>query len=274
MADEPIVPAGSRGLMYGDGTFETLRTYSGQTLFLDKHLDRLISGLKTLAISTPPEIQINKLKPLVSQLLEENNLSDAIIRLQVWRGGKRGYRPDPEVRSHFSVTASPCPETFNPPKIVSVERKRIPSDALPSNCKHSNGINYILAAQEAEEKGGDDALLQTIDGWISETTIANIFWIKGDRVFTPSTHCDLLAGITRNIVLDLIKQYDSLKLNEGTFELDHILDADGAWICNSVREIVPVKQIDEHTLDVNHQAIAELKRRFIHFRDENLKPLS
>lgn len=272
--DKPVAPAESRGLMYGDGIFETFRTYSGQIFLLEKHLTRLKAGLNTLDIPAPTDLQIDKLKPLVSELLEKNDLSDAIIRVQAWRGGKRGYRPDSEARSHFSVTASPCPETFDPPKLVSVDRRRIPSEALPSDCKHSNGINYILAAREAEKKGGDDALMQTSDGWISETTIANIFWNKGDRVFTPSIDCDLLPGITRNIILDLIRQHDSLKLNEGTFELDHILDADSAWICNSVREILPVKQIDEHSLDVNHKAITELKRRFVRFRDDNLKPLN
>jgi branched-subunit amino acid aminotransferase/4-amino-4-deoxychorismate lyase len=223
----------------------------------------------------PSAIQINKLKPLIAELLQENKLlnRDATVRLQVWRDGTRGYLPDSETQSHFLVTASACPESFDYPKLVTVDKRRIPEEALPSNYKHTNGINYILAAREADEKGGDDALMQTVDGWISETTIANVFWIKGNWVFTPSTDCDLLPGITRQVIIGLIKQHKLLKLNEGAFELDHILDADAAWICNSGREIMPVKQIEGQSLDVNHGTITELKQRFVTFRDKNLKSL-
>src|SRR5699024_4498907 len=109
--------------------------------------------------------------------------------------------------SHFSISASECPRNFKPPILATVETKRISADALPSIYKFSNGINYIIAANEAAEKGADDALMQTINGKISETTIANIFWIKDEKIFTPSTACDLMPGITRNAVINLAENY-------------------------------------------------------------------
>ncbi len=271
-ADEPIVPAVSRGLMYGDGVFETFRTYSGQTLFLQKHIDRLYQGLDILEISF--RFDLIQLKKLILDLLSKNKLltDDGIVRLQVWRDGQRGYHPDDNSEIHFSLTASACPVRFNMPNLVTVAQRRIPSESLPTNVKFTNSINYILAAREAAEKGGDEALMQTVDGHISETTIANIFWIRDDNIYTPSVKCDLIPGITRDIVLQIIDQ-KNLEVKVGEFPPDHILKADSAFICNSVREILPVGRVDTHNFNNENELLIGLKERFIKYRDQNLKPL-
>lgn len=274
-ADTPVVPVASRGLMYGDGVFETFRTYSGQTLFLQDHLDRLHYGCETLGISQLQQLKDDQLRPLLYRFLQKKNLlaDDAIIRLQVWRDGQRGYQPDAGAESHFSITASACPQEFSFPKLATVGRKRIPSASLPSDVKLTNGINYILAANEASQKGGDDALMQTIDGWISETTIANIFWIKNNTFFTPDADCDLIPGITRNILLQLIEQESNWDVEQNKFDLDHLLKADAAWICNSVREVLPVRQVDGQKFHTENKLLKDLQKRFIAYRDRNLKPL-
>lgn len=274
-SEKPVVPAVSRGLMYGDGVFETFRTYSAQTLFLDDHLKRLSNGLDVLGISKPAEIEIHRLRSLVYKLLQKQQLAqqDAIVRLQVWRDGQRGYSPDKEANTHFSITASACPDSFSPPKLVTVDRKRIPSASLPSEYKFTNGINYILAARKAAESGCDDALMQTVEGKISETTIANIFWAKGTTIFTPSDNCDLIPGITRNFLKELIAQNKDWELQQGQFTLEDLSRADAVWMCNSVREVLPVEKVDNHTFDVKYALLSELKKQFKQFRDTNLKPL-
>ncbi|HEX6982566.1 MAG TPA: aminotransferase class IV [Balneolaceae bacterium] len=272
-AGEAVAPAHSRGLMYGDGLFETFRTYSAKTFLLEQHLKRLKEGLNLLKIPFPSDLAIENLKPLIFRLLKAKDLSndDAIIRIQVWRDGERGYMPDTSANSHFSIIASKCPKIFKKPVLATVETRRIPSVALPSTYKFSNGINYILAANEAVDKGADDVLMQTTNGKISETTIANIFWIKGDKIFTPSIDCDLIPGITRSILIDL--SADGLSLDVGEFELNAILEADAVFMTNSVREILPVKAVNDHYFDIENDIIKELKNRFVNFRDEHLKPL-
>lgn len=275
-ADQPVVPAVSRGLMYGDGVFETFRTYESQTLFLQKHLDRLYAGLGVLGISEVSELVINRLRPMVYELLVKKSLTskDAIVRLQVWRDGQRGYTPDSEANTHFSITASACPDSFTFPHLSTVDVRRIPSASLPSDYKFTNGINYILAAREADEKGADDALMKTTEGHISETTIANVFWAKGDNIFTPSTKCNLIPGITRNSIIRIIEQSENWTLQEGAFGLDHLLDADIVWICNSVRELLPVQQVEGYTFDIENKLLKELQKRYVTRRDSNLKPLN
>lgn len=274
-ANSPVVPAVSRGLMYGDGVFETFRTYSGHTFLLNEHLSRLSEGARLLGIEIPQALNLNSVEEQVYRLLDKQQLlnGDAIIRLQVWRDGGRGYLPKENAKAHFSITASACSDTFSHPELATVDRRRIPSESLPSDYKFTNGINYILAAREAAEKGADDALMQTVDGSISETTIANIFWVNGNTIFTPSDDCDLIPGITRDIVIRLIEQNEDWQLQKGRYAIHHFAEADAAWICNSVREILPVEKVDEYTFNVEFALLDELKEQFNRFRDENLKPL-
>lgn len=272
-ANQAVVPAVSRGLMYGDGLFETLRTYKGKTLLFEEHLTRLYSGMQMLSIDVSHALKIKSLKKQLWKLLGKQQLlnADAIIRLQVWREGGRGYHPPNDNSIHYSITASPCPDDFSMPILATVKSRRIPSQSMPSTAKFTNGINYILAAQQASEKGADDALMQTIDGFISETTIANIFWIKEDTIFTPDKECDLIPGITRKIVLDMIAESNRWNYQEGKYSVDQVFNADSVWICNSVREILAVKKIDNRKFNTTHPAIKKLQNRYARFRQTNTK---
>lgn len=198
---------------------------------------------------------------------------DAILRLQVWRDGNRGYLPDKDAQSHFSILASRCPYAFDNPKLVTINHRRIPSEAMPSSFKLANGINYILASREAEKKGAHDALMQTVEGWISETTIGNLFWIKRDRIYTPSSACDLLPGVTRKIVINLVQQMEGLSLQKGQFQLEHLLDADTLFMTNSVRELIIAEKLNETNFDVQNQVFLDLKTAFNQYRTANLKSL-
>lgn len=274
-ADIAVAPADSRGLMYGDGIFDTLRIYSGQSFLLAEHLKRTLEGLEYLGIDIPENFTETGLKADIKQLLLKNDLNkkDAIVRIQLWREGGRGYSPPEDSGVHYTVTASQCPLTFDPPALITVDQKRIPSESLPSKYKLTNGINYILAAREAQQAGGDDALMLTTEGWISETTIANLFWRKGTEIFTPSEECDLLPGLIRGLIIDIIEQCDDLNITEGRFSLDHIRHADAVWISNSVRELLPVKTVDGEVMKSRGAVFSDLKKRFESYRDAHLRPL-
>lgn len=272
-ADKPVVPAESRGLMYGDGCFETLRVYAGRYFKLQAHLDRLRAGASFLGISYPDELKTPSVKQLVHQLLGRNSLpnNDAIIRIQVWRGGSRGYGPEEDARTHYSIIATPLADTDSAVRLATVDIKRIPSAALPAEFKLCNNINYIVAAARAREKDASDALMQTLEGHISETTIGNLFWISGKTVFTPSKACDLLPGITREVLIDIISQKDGLTIKEGVFTPEDLGKAEAVWMTNSVRELQPVKQIDDQVFDTDHPVFKSLEAAFKKHLEENLR---
>jgi len=271
-ADKPVVPAESRGLMYGDGCFETFRVYSGKYFKLQAHMARLRAGASFLGIRYPDELETPSVKQLVLQLLSRNRLpkNDAIIRIQIWRGGSRGYGPEEDTRTHYSIIATPLADTDSAVRLATVDIKRIPSAALPSEFKLCNNINYIVAAARAREKDANDALMQTLEGHISETTIGNLFWISGNTIYTPSKACDLLPGITREVLIDIINQKGGLTIREGIFTTDDLFRAEAVWMTNSVRELQPVKQIDGQVFDINHPVFRSLEAAFKKYLEENL----
>jgi|GEM_PF-281876 len=149
--------------------------------------------------------------------------------------------------------------------LVTSRYRRIPDAALPVGVKWTNGINYILAAAEAQRRGADDALMLTVDGHLSETTVANLFWEESGTVYTPSAECDLLPGITRGILLELIDEA-GIPLKTGQFEPSALHRADAVWICNSVRGICPVKKIDGRGYPVESSLLADITGRYESFK--------
>lgn len=268
----PAVSASSRGVMYGDGCFETFCSYSGHFLKLNEHLKRLQSGLHYLKIDLPDALQADNLKTDVKKLLNANNLEEkkAVIRLQVWRGGERGYATTSR-KPHYAIQCLAYQPLSSPYQLSTVDVKRIPSTALPSRYKFTNGINYIKAAAQARAKGADDALMETVDGFISETTVANIFWLKSDTVCTPSEDCDILPGVTRQIMMELLEEMHTVQLKKGRFPMDEIKAADAVWVCNSVKEILPICRIDEVKFDSSNPLAQSLQKCFESYLKANLE---
>ncbi|NGP76078.1 hypothetical protein G3570_05515 [Balneolaceae bacterium YR4-1] len=263
-ASQPAVPVESRGLMYGEGCFETLRAYQGAFFKAGDHLERLRQAAEFLDFSFPDILKYNSFRQLSRKLLEKNNLSevDAVIRLQLWSSGDRGYGLKSNPDLHYSMIASRLPNYPTDTTLATVETRRIPSKSLPSHFKLTNNINYITAARQAAKQGANDALMLTVDEKVSETTIANLFWLKGNTVYTPSKACDLLPGITRNSLIDLLLGFSSYEFKEGEYDLEQIYSADSVWICNSLRHIIGVSRIDDHSFDSDHDFLKQLKETF------------
>ena len=158
----------------------------------------------------------------------------------------------------------------NPVSLITSRFRRIPACSLSPDVKWTNSINYILAAREAQQKQADDALMLTHSGLVSETTVANIFWMSSDSVFTPSVDCDLLPGITRGVLLDIYDQA-GMPLVEGEFGPDALAGADIVWICNSVREICPVGRLDEHRFDPDPLFLGTLNDQFETYKREHMQ---
>jgi len=267
--EEASLPATSRAISYGDGCFETLVSYKSKFLHFEDHFARLQSGLKYLEMNL--DLTIDQLKSEVQKLLEENVIEDenSVIRIQCYREGHSGYF-DISDRSGFIISNRSIPERSESIKLKTVSIPTIPSIALERKVKLSNSINYIKAAQEAKKKGGDDALMLTIDKKISETCISNIFWIKANQVFTPSVNCDLLPGVARSILIKLIDQDSELRLIEGAFGLEDIYSAEAVFCTNSVMEMKSVSSVDDHLYKTEHSVSEKLKDDFKVYKEKRL----
>ncbi len=259
--DSLRIPPDNRGLMYGDGCFETLCAFKTKFLAFDAHIQRLYKSMLYLNLTI--DYAKEEFFDLIQSLLQINKLEncDAVVRIQVWRRGGRGYI--------ISETAADCliqvSEVKNRKESIRLHVAKtpvIPSEALQRSTKLSNGLNYILAGQEALKHRADDAILLTTDGYVSETTSANIFWGFGDILCTPSTDCDLLHGITRNQLIKLIRNSRTIELEEKSYRLKDLLEADYVFVTNSVQGIVPVSDIDGSFLSVSNENFLTIRKQW------------
>ncbi len=258
----------NRGLMYGDGCFETLRSYGGKLLGWELHYQRLKDGLEYLGMKPP--LSSKAFRTHISQLLEENDLTDtdAFIRLQCWREGERGYAGD-STSASWMMQAQEYHPKETPISLALAATRCIPSAALQRRYKLSNGLNYIKAMQEAKAAGCDDALMLTIKNEVSELTSANIFWVKDHRVFTPSEQCDILPGITRYFVLEMLHKKGIL-VEEESYSAEEVKKADAVFCTNSLKEIAVISSLGEIQFNTKHPLLTEIKEGFKEFRNNNL----
>lgn len=259
----------NRGTMYGDGFFDTIRSYQGRFLHLEEHFKRILKTAEYLGINVHFGFEDFRFKLL--ELIEASGLKEknVLIRVQCWRDGRRGYSTESK-EAHWVTSCEELQSFKDSISLSSTNTRAIPSEALERKFKLSNGLNYILAAREARELGSDDALMYTIDDRVSETTMANIFWIKGNQVFTPSTDCDLLPGITRDIIIRIVERKEGLELLEGDFTKGDIINAEAIFCTNSLREIRSVYHLDGKDFDVAHPVLNKIKDEFSIYKHREL----
>lgn len=271
--DSAKIGAVSSGLFYGAGCFETLVSYSGKFLCLEDHILRLNESLRYLGAS---EYRLNppiKYHDNIIKVLKTNDISGlkSRIRIQVSFNEKGGYGIEEDPLLNTIITAIPFSSEPFTPSLCYVGTRAVPSSSKPSHLKLSNMLHYRAAHREAQERGFDDGILLSNRGFISETSIANLFWRKGDEIFTPSAECDLLPGITRNIVMGLISSMKGYHIIESEFEADHLSGADEVWITNSVRELQWVKRIENIEFKIATPFSKMLTDHFQQYKKSNLK---
>lgn len=239
-------------------------------LALDRHIDRLNAGMNFLGIRPPRESTEARFAHIIGELLERVQLheDDARVRIQVWRGGALGYQTPDWSDANISVSAFPITTMTPPDRIGLVQLRRIPNASLPSNLKLSNGLNYILAQREAQALGFQEGVMCTVDGYLSETTMANLFWIKDGVMFTPDTTCDILEGIMRSLVIEALEgtvEVETCRAVPGVLE-----DAEAVFTTNSLRELHPVSMYNEVSYNVDLPVVQRCVNKWVEFRNDML----
>ena len=245
--EKAMVSILDRGFLYGDGAFETMRAYNGKVFKIEEHIKRLSATLHALNIKPPAEIF--KTSQLLNFILKENRLKDAYLRLGVTRGkGKGGFEITKEMKPTIYIIArpfKPSPESFYQKGVKAsiVSIRKTPSSSLNSKLKTHNFLPNILAKIEAKKKGAFEGIMLDQKEYICEGAVSNIFFVKSGILFTPSSQCDILEGITRQTVIELAKEL-KIPVKEGKFKVLSLYNSDECFLTNSLVEILPVKKID------------------------------
>jgi len=236
------------GFLYGDGVYETLRAYEGRIFLWERHMARLRRSCELIGLDLPirDEVWI----PIIAELLVRNGLQDAGLRLTVSRGeGELGIDPRLCPNPTIVVMAKPV-VTFTDQqreqgKVLHLSSVRRNSElAQPPQIKALSFLNNILAKQEAVRVGADDALMLNMDGYLSECTTSNIFFVKNQQLYTPALDCGILKGITRDVVIEFADMLE-VCVEEGRYTMEQLFQADECFITNTGIEIMPVSRIGD-----------------------------
>jgi aminodeoxychorismate lyase len=240
---DAVVPVNDRGFMYGDGLFETLRVVSGRPFRMAQHLERMTRGADFLKIKPP--FTPKELEKFSRQLVEHNQMPDAILRVTLTRGpGARGYAPNGANSPTVVMTlhAAPPPEKAVEWNLVT-SSFRIPASDAFSSFKTTSKILHVMARAEAVEKGADEALIINTNGEVAETASGNLFWVYQDKICTVPTGRGVLPGITRAIVLEIC-QVLGLQTNKRVIKPEALRNSQGLFVTQSALGIVPISSFD------------------------------
>jgi len=202
MAEEQarIAPA-DRGLLLGDGLFETLRVDSGRPRYLDRHLARLRAGAAVLDLPVP--LDDAGIAAAMAALLHARGLENASLRLTLTRGpGPRGLLPPAEPTPTLLITAAPLPPPLPPARVVVAACTRRNEHSPLSRIKSLSYLDGVLARQEAARRGADDALLLNTAGRVAEASAANLFLVLDGTLVTPPVSEGALPGVLRAAVME------------------------------------------------------------------------
>ena len=245
---EAKVSVYDHGFLYGDGVFEGIRVYDGVIFKLEEHLDRLFSSAKSIMLNIP--MSKEELKAAIIETLRKNGLRNAYIRLVVTRGiGDLGLDPRKCSNPSVIIIAEPMivlhDEKVKEEGITAIISwvRRDPIDATSHEIKTLNYMNSILAKIEANICGVDEAICLDTKGYVSEGAAENLFIIKNGKIYTPPIATGALAGITRNVIIELATRL-GYNVVEKNITPNELFNADEVFMTGTAAEIVPVREIN------------------------------
>ncbi len=247
------VPVRDRGFLYGDGLFETLRSYKGSVFMLDPHLDRLFHSMKILKYDT--HFDKEYIKEALKKTITRNCLArkDAYIKIIVTRGIHRGeLHFSGNYRTNLIIIADalneyPEKDYTEGIKIISSSIRRSSLGNPLYSHKLMNYFENIFAKDEAHHNEAQEAIFLTGDHLVLEGASSNIFYVKRNTVYTPPLTQNILPGITRQTVIDICTE-NRIRVRQKKIHYRDITNADEVFKTSSIAGIVPVKKIDRFVL--------------------------
>ncbi|HLX94191.1 MAG TPA: aminotransferase class IV [Verrucomicrobiae bacterium] len=240
---QAVIPVNDRGFMYGDGLFETVRVVNGRPFRLAQHLERMIRGADFLKIKPP--FAPKELQAFAEQLIEQNQLPEAILRVTLTRGpGERGYTPGAAGKPTVVMTLHAAPSSESPVHWSLITSAfRVPAANPLSSFKTLNKLTHVMARAEAVARDADEALLINTNGEVAETASGNLFWVYDDKICTTPTGRGVLPGITRAVVLEICQTL-GLLTNKRVIKPEALRNSEGIFVTQSALGIVPVAAFD------------------------------
>jgi branched-chain amino acid aminotransferase len=261
---DAVIPVFDHGFLYGEGIYETLRTYNGRLFLYDRHLRRLRNSARLIDLPIP--FTDDELAARIHDTMAVTELdgAEAYVRILVTRGvGELTYdlKATPKPSWVIIVKTLPFPpaEIYQDGvKVVLVDVVRNHPQSVNPMIKSNNLMNSALAAQQALKRGGFEAIMRNFRGELTECTQSNFFIVKNGAALTPPIESGLLLGITREFVFELGRTAD-IDVREQILRDEDLLNADEAFLTSTTREIVPIVAVDEQKVGAGTPGSVTLK---------------
>jgi branched-subunit amino acid aminotransferase/4-amino-4-deoxychorismate lyase len=226
-----------RSYLFGEGAFESFRSYEGKVLFLKDHLARLTWTCEFLGLRFPNDLDFNS---ACAELLQKNGLKNARFKILVSR---METATDETKTINAMISCEGLTETSPTYRLMTI--KNLVNDSLPvSAMKTTSRITKVLARATAEDAGCHDGILLNSKGMVTETTCANIFWVDKDAVLhTVMSEQGLLGGVMKKLICDLLTE-NKLKYKETVIAAADISQVRELFVTNALIGIKPVVNID------------------------------
>ena len=267
--DHAVVSVFDHGFLYGEGIYETLRTYNRVPFLFERHMARLRASAKHIQLDIPVDND-TLIAAIDKTVAAAGEMKEAYIRVLVTRGvGELTYDLKATPVSSLIIIVKPADEpsariTDEGIQISLVSILRNHPGSVNPVIKSNNLLNNALAMQEAHRRGGEEGLMCNYRGELSECSQSNFFMVRDGVVLTPKSAAGLLEGVTRAFLFEVGRDIGVTVRDETLYPRD--LDtADEAFITSSIRGVVPIVAIDGAPLAVGpiSARVRELYQAFL-----------
>lgn len=233
------------GFLYGYGVYETMRAYRGRVFRLGRHLARMEHSAGALGIDIEDRPGMEK---AVCDTIRANRLTEARVRVSVSGGEEKlvpGVAPagDPTVFITAIEYQPPSEEVYRRGFSATFSTVHRSPKCHTSRMKSLSSLDLLLARREAAAFNVDHAILLNDDDLVAEGSSTNVFYARDGRLFTPAEHCGILPGVTRAVVLKELAPSLGVVAQELDVALADLLEADEAFLTNSMIEIMPLTMV-------------------------------
>ncbi|MGG1677978.1 D-amino-acid transaminase [Neobacillus sp. NRS-1170] len=239
---EAKVDVEDRGYQFGDGVYEVIRVYNGKMFTVIEHLERFVKSSNSIGISLP--ITIEQITQLLEELIDKNNLQLGTIYMQITRGVAPRNHAFPTEETVPSLVAY-TKEAGRPAESLKTGVKTILTEDirwLRCDIKSLNLLGNLLAKQKAAEGRAFEAI-QHRGQDVTEGSSSNIYIVKNGVVITHQSNNLILKGITKDVILNLCLK-NNIPVEERTFTLDELAQADEVFMSSTTAEVMPIIEID------------------------------
>ena len=241
-----IISPDNRSLRYGDGLFETFKANNRKIQLRDYHFERLFSGMHTLQFEIPPHFTPAYLENKVAELCKKNqHASSSRVRLMVFRGNGGLYDPQDHFPNYIIQTwnIDQAEELNSNGLVIDMYQDAKKSCDELANLKSNNFLPYIMAALHAKSNKIDDCILLNSYDRVCDTTIANIFIIKDEIMYTPPLTEGCVAGVMRRFIIEKLSSH--FRIIEKELTIEELKNADEVFLTNAIKEIRWVGQFQD-----------------------------